>query len=286
MQAHPDRDKFVAIARKTDHAWKEGRYVADDGSVVDIGREVEACRVGTRLVRPDEWPVVEQEARALVDAARQPAQVTVTGETTLAALRRLAVDEGREAVAALNFASARTPGGGYRTGAHAQEETLARSSALVASLERVPRYYEQNRATSSSLYTDHAVWSPAVPFFADDAGVFSGTTYRAGIVTMPAPNRGAITLPAEIQAVPDTLRRRMRCVLALAARARVRNLVLGAWGCGVFRNPPDTVAPLFREALDDPTWSRAFDTVVFAVYDASPQRATFATFERALAAKA
>ncbi|MBA3685317.1 MAG: TIGR02452 family protein [Planctomycetes bacterium] len=270
------------MSRKTDQAWKDGRYCADDGTVVEIAREVDACKVATRLIKPDEWPAIEREARSLVDPAHPPLQVTVTGETTLAALRRLVVDERRDAVAALNFASARTPGGGYRTGANAQEETLARGSALVASLERAPRYYEQNRASPSALYTDHAIWSPAVPFFADDAGVFLATPYRAGVVTMPAPNRGAITAATELQAVPEALRRRIRCVLALAAQARIRHLVLGAWGCGVFRNPPETVAPLFREALSDLSWSRAFTSVVFAIYDPSPQRATFAAFQRIL----
>jgi uncharacterized protein (TIGR02452 family) len=89
---------------------------------VDIGPQVAAAVAGTRLYRPDD-PI---DSPAPLTA---PAAVEVTNETTLAAAYRLGGD-----VACLNFASARNPGGGFRTGAQAQEESLARSSALYPCL--------------------------------------------------------------------------------------------------------------------------------------------------------
>ncbi|HVT71393.1 MAG TPA: TIGR02452 family protein [Trebonia sp.] len=51
----------------------------------------------------------------------------------------------------------------------------------------------------------------------------------------------------------------------MAAAHGHRTLVLGAWGCGVFRNDPAVVATAFAGHLDR-TRGR-FDRVVFAVYD-------------------
>ena len=48
--------------------------------------------------------------------------------------------------------------------------------------------------------------------------------------------------------------------------AQVRLLLLGAWGCGVFRNDPAQVADGFAEALAG-AHAGAFRRVVFAVYD-------------------
>ena len=61
------------------------------------------------------------------------------------------------------------------------------------------------------------------------------------------------------------MKARIRAVLFAAQLAGCRHLVLGAWGCGVFRNPPATVARLFAEVLKTPEWQSQFDTVVFAI---------------------
>jgi hypothetical protein len=67
----------------------------------------------------------------------EPTHIEVTGESTLAAAARLAKTG---PVLALNFASAKNPGGGFLSGAQAQEESLARASTLYASLQGQPLY--------------------------------------------------------------------------------------------------------------------------------------------------
>ena len=87
--------------------------------------------------------------------------------TTLEVARGLA-DEGHR-VAALNFASARNPGGGFLTGARAQEESLARASGLYAMLLDDPMY-DHHRSRKDPLYTAWVIYSPDVPVFRLDEG--------------------------------------------------------------------------------------------------------------------
>jgi len=73
-------------------------------------------------------------------------------------------------VAALNFASANNPGGGFLTGAQAQEESLARASGLYTMLLGYPMY----RSLKDPMYTNWVIYSQDVPVFRCDEGRLSG----------------------------------------------------------------------------------------------------------------
>jgi uncharacterized protein (TIGR02452 family) len=121
------------------------------------------------------------------------------------------------------------------------------------------------------------IYSPRVPVFRDDDGRLLPDPYEVSFLTAAAPNRGAVPA-ARAGQVTAALAVRARRVLAVAAAHGHRRLVLGAWGCGVFRNDPATVAGAFGDALADGAgW---FDEVVFAVLDkakGTPVRTAFTT---------
>lgn len=71
------------------------------------------------------------------------------------------------------------------------------------------------------------------------------------------------------------LHRRAERVLRVAAAHGHRQIVLGAWGCGVFRNSPAVVAGAFQHAL---TRVPAFERIVFAVLDRTGQGPTYRAF--------
>src|SRR5262249_31356994 len=152
--------------------------------------------------------------------------------------RRLVEAEGEARVVALNFASAKNPGGGFLSGAKAQEEDLARCSALYTSQITQRAYYDANRAHGSMLYTDHIIYSPDVPFFRDARLELLEAPFLLSIITAPAPNAGEASRHGrgEADKVRRTLEARAGKVLAVAAAHGHTCLVLGAWGCGVFRN--------------------------------------------------
>ncbi|TXS49210.1 TIGR02452 family protein [Streptomyces sp. t39] len=269
--------RLRGIARQTEEIVAAGGYRLPGGREVDLGKAVAAALEGTALYGPEPLGAVPDTGRATV--------FEVTGESGTAAARRLA-SAAPGPVAVLNFASARNPGGGYLNGAQAQEEALCRASALYATLLRAPAYYEHHRADRSPFYSDRVIASPGVPVFRDDRGALLDEPFLAGFLTSPAPNAGVIArrFPDQAHRVPAALAARAERVLETAVVRGYRRLVLGAWGCGVFRNDPAEVAGAFRALLGpDGRFGGHFDEVVFAVLDRTAGAVTLGAFRRVLA---
>ncbi|WP_283136211.1 TIGR02452 family protein [Rhizohabitans arisaemae] len=270
--------RLRAIARETVALVQDGGYTTPGGRRVDLADAVADAVAGTRLYLPE-----QALGTARGDTVTEPAgpvasnpRIEVTDESTLQAARDLA---GGGEVACLVFASAKNPGGGFLTGAQAQEESLARASALYACLVAVPEFYAYHRAQGDLLYSDRVIYSPGVPVFRDDKGRMLEEPYRAAFLTSAAPNAGAIarTQPQSAGAVPSALRTRAARVLDVAEAHGHRRLVLGAWGCGVFRNDPGLVADAFAQEL---AARDRFEHVRFAVLDRQPGTPTHAAFAR------
>ncbi|MEU2649461.1 TIGR02452 family protein [Streptomyces albidoflavus] len=271
--------RLRATARETQEMVARGGYHAPSGIWRDLSGQLAAAREGTRLYGPGPVPVP--------DTPPATTSVAVTGESTTAAVLRLAAEEGGP-VGALNFASARNPGGGYLNGAQAQEEAVCRATALYDCLLRAPAYYAHHREHRDALYSDRVIFAPGVPVFRDDRGALLETPRTASFLTSPAPNAGVLrrTDPARAQAeLGPAIARRAERVVEVAAANGVRGLVLGAWGCGVFQNDPAEVADAFRRLLTAPgaRFGATFDTVVFAVLDRSRAGTTRAAFEKTFA---
>ncbi|MEU7861042.1 TIGR02452 family protein [Nonomuraea sp. NPDC049141] len=252
----------------------DGEYTTDDGTIVVVGPALEAAVSGTVSHPPD----------GLVDvpptAIGHRTSFEVTAEDSLQAARRLHL-AGAERIAVLNFASARIPGGGYLGGAKAQEEDLCRNALLYPCLLQAPDYYAAHRDSPDLLYSHRVIWSPDVPVHRDDDGQLLAEPYPVSFLTCPAPNAGQVLRrePSARNRIQRVLYQRAERVLAVAAHHGARQLVLGAWGCGVFRNDPHQVADAFHHHLTaGAAFSTVFERVVFAVWDRSPDSANRAAF--------
>jgi uncharacterized protein (TIGR02452 family) len=260
--------RLRAIARETVTITERGVYHTADGGVA-VGEQIARAVAGTRLYLPGD--VVAAPA----PAATAPV-VVVTNESSLTATRRLGGD-----IACLVFASARNPGGGSLNGAQAQEESLARASALYPCLRAAEGFCTHHRAHPELTYSDRVIYSPAVPVFRDDHGGLLPGPYPVSFLTAAAPNHAAIarTQAQHLTDLPAILGRRAARILLVAAAHGHRRLVLGAWGCGVFGNDPATVAVAFATAIRESPW---FDEIVFAILDRQPATPTYTAFTRVL----
>ena len=262
---------LIKIAQDTLAAIGAGKYTAPSGKTISISAAVSKSIKGSLLYGPD-WLV------GILGDINQSPTIEVTKESSLEAAYRLKdLDP-----CLLNFASAKHPGGGFLRGSSAQEESIARSSALYHTLMEHPEFYGANNTatTDIGLYQDYAIYSPRVPVIRDDHGLWLEEPYTVSVLTSPAPNRRAIfekfegtCEPGREQArersrleglIKNTIQTRITQILSIMASHGHRSIILGAWGCGVFGNDPVDVAGAFKEALKQTLF---FDNITFPIYD-------------------
>ena len=77
----------------------------------------------------------------------------------------------------------------------------------------------------------------------------------------------------------DNARHRIEAQLDTLIDGEVRHAVLGAFGCGAFRNPADVVARLYRETIDERRQS--FTCIAFAIFFAGYGPDNFTPFSKA-----
>ena len=277
------RAQRANVAQQTLAICESRRYTSPSGRLCDMIEALGEALDATQLYRPSDkrWTWARCAERLTARASCAPARLEVRNETTLSAARRLLAEGAEGGVLALNFASAKNPGGGFLGGSQAQEESLARASALYPCLLTQPDYYSANRACGTALYTDHMIYAPRVPVFRDDHDQLTEDLDLISFITAPAPNAGALR-DEERRRLRATFEARTDQLLAWACALGYTRLVLGAWGCGVFRNDPATVAEIFALRLGPGgSFAQAFEVVAFGVLD-SHGGATLRAFEEAL----
>ena len=102
--------------------------------------------------------------------------------------------------------------------------------------------------------------------------------FTSSVLTLPAVTMGQVLLKGEdCDTAERVMRRRMKLALAVFAERGAKNLVLGAYGCGVFRNDPVKVAAWWEELLSG-EFKGVFEQIVFAVLDRSKNKTCLNAF--------
>lgn len=196
-----------------------------------------------------------------------PANIVLIENTTFNAAKEY-VNLGQK-VAVLNFASAVNPGGGVSNGAMAQEECLCRSSNLLPCLKQnhlMKNYYMPHRIANDPMYSDKVIYTKNITVFKTDDAVPklmpSKEWFNVDVITCAAPNlRNIDNLDDKLF---NVLCRRIDLVLNSALQYGTDTIILGAWGCGAFKNPPQLVSKAFKQVIDD-NYKYAFKNIVFAI---------------------
>ncbi len=165
----------------------------------------------------------------------------------------------------LNFANPHNSGGGVKHGARAQEECLDRCSNLydsISSLKMLHEYYEYNRSIKGYLFSDRIIYSPDVTVFKDDMTYDRlDESFKVDVITCAAPYN---VYGHDEDLLKKVFINRITNIFEAAIDNEVDMIILGAFGCGVFRNPPVLVADSFNQIIRD-KYRYKFRKISFAI---------------------
>ena len=173
-------------------------------------------------------------------------------------------------VLVLNFANNHHRGGAPFS-SNAQEESLCRETTLYECLEKEEESFYNNhkRLWDRGLLDDWGngdlIYSPDVVVFKNGNGIPTlleeDEWFKVDIATLAAPQLGRYD-KVDLDKYYSEASPRLRHLFQIAKKQGVEVLILGAWGCGAYHNPPFPVAELFKINC----MFYYFDTVEFAIY--------------------
>lgn len=173
-----------------------------------------------------------------------------------------------ENVGVLNFANSFEPGGGVVYGARAQEESLCRLSTLYAALsadEMDSDFYEKHLDDDDPLATDDIIYSPCVTVFKSDDSEMKlrdkREWFNVNVITCAAPDLNDTDISDDELFALHV--KRWRRIFTVAVKNGCTTLILGAFGCGAFRNNPEIVAKAAKKIVDE--FNGYFNCIEFAV---------------------
>ncbi len=163
-------------------------------------------------------------------------------------------ENGENRILLLNLASAVKPGGGVRDGMGGQEEDLCRESTLLVSLEsdEAKPYYEYNNKLNTRMGSDAVIITPDVAVFRDGKGELLDIPFTISTITCSAPNIRFGYCGKTEEEYRQMLYERIEGILRTAANFGYKNIILGAFGCGAFKNDAALVSDDFYKALTGP----------------------------------
>jgi len=202
--------------------------------------------------------------------------ITVEQNDILEKARNLLDEQPGRKVAVLSMACSHCPGGGVERGAGAQEETLWRRTDIFRFGEWHSKLYPL-RPQESILYRGVRILrmpeATGYTWIMQEAGGQEGSSPSPSLVTIDviaaaAPSGPSLTRNNQYyhNDAREDMRRRIQSILEAASHSKCTHLLLSAFGCGAFGNPPEEVAKLFREELSQCTLGGNVE-VIFCIID-------------------
>lgn len=251
-----NRQNLVAVANETIDIINNGKYTVCGKEIILDSEKIRSVKVYSPEYLPQNFEKNDKKAEIIIKPADSFGILNlcdISGKTCV-----------------LNFASAKNPGGGFQRGAKAQEEQLCFCSTLFGSIRTKKAFemYRYNRENYNTLYSDYMLYSPYVKVFRDSKSYeFLENPKTVSVITAPAVNRNIADLKHSQKEIFSCMLNRAEKVLSIAVENGNKNIVLGAWGCGVFRNSVYDIAEIFKILLFDKNYISLFDNVIFASFN-------------------
>ena len=240
----------------------------------DLAASIPVAKKNTEVFYEDDYPAF--------DAGKIEKQIiTVSGDRSFEAAMKLHKETPDAKIAVMNFANAFHAGGGVVKGASAQEECLCRTSTLYPLIYRETlrnSYYKHHHDLNTPKASDSLIYTEGVIICKTDEDVPKrmpkNDWVKVDVITIAAPDLreksnkyfqlvdgGTSMNNAELFGYHV---KRAIHMLTCAAAKGADILVLGAFGCGAFRNDPEVVARAFKTALQE--FPKVFKKIEFAIY--------------------
>lgn len=262
MDLYSDKVRLIDLYRQTITIVNQGFYNNPHGITVCLGDDRE-MRENSRMYSR-EFTVNDLPRKCVAT------EIAVVNQDSIDAglkLKGLGLNP-----VVLNFASRTNAGGGVINGSRAQEETIFRRTNMFRSLyqfmpfaeqfgvHRNPRQYPMDRNFGG-------VYTPYATVFRDSEYHLLDCPERISFVSVAAirdPQTDGNRLTDDM--ITGTLNK-MRTILRIGLIHGHDAIVLGAFGCGAFHNPPHHIAELFKEVINEIEFRGKYKKIVFAVLE-------------------
>ena len=245
-----------------------GRYTSPNGTIcrlkqgIDLSQKSESCTA----------------INSAVNSKVQNTRISVVNKDCLDVAQEYTLKGHR--VAILNFAAHDNPGGNSDKGTNGQEEDLCYRSELAGFMED-QRLNTLSRPKDQQLYPlefidhpekEHIIHTPDVTVFRASRAqsyVLLNNPFSVGILSSAAPIHPPLNDDnTDYQRVEDKLRMKklIQMQLTAACQKKYDTIILGAFGCGYYKNPPHGVARLYQEVITE-SFIGVFQNIVFAILE-------------------
>lgn len=227
--SYTDKGIMTEPMKKLINVWKDTESRFGDYTLSQIGAY--QTKSYSKIFKIPKHCIIKVENIDCIESARQ---LSTLGKTCI-----------------LNMASYKRPGGGVLRGAMAQEEELARRSNLTQGLS----------AFEYPLEMDAVLYNTNVTFFKDKYYNVVDP-FKCDVITIAAVNLNGLERPSNYLEITKA---KIQSMFHEAINNGCNNIVLSAFGCGVFKNDPNLVATLFKGMIELTGAKEHFDNIVFAI---------------------
>jgi len=158
-------------------------------------------------------------------------------------------------VLGLNMASPRRPGGGVDSGSFSQEENCFRRSNYFKTLDQ--SFYPLSETS--------CIYSPSITVIKDKNYQLLKTPFNVAMIACAALRSPPLLKNGQYVRNRDheMMKYKIEQIFQVGYQMGHDTLILGAFGCGAFRNNPEVVADIFNEVINK--YKLCFKNIIFAV---------------------